>query len=157
MAMLTLEVPVHEPPVDAAITRPGATRRTARAAPARRRSVSRPPHAERRGLGPRSGTRLRPARAPARVTGRGSAVLAAGIAALAAGSSLLFGGPAAAPSAPPPARVVVQPGETLWAIAGRLAPTADRRDVVAAFVDLNELATPGAITPGQSLAVPGLR
>jgi nucleoid-associated protein YgaU len=90
------------------------------------------------------------------VTGRGAALLAAGVASLAAGSSLLFGGSATAPAGPAPARVVVHAGDTLWGIAGRLAPTADRRDVVASLVEVNHLPGPGAIAPGQFLEVPDL-
>jgi hypothetical protein len=44
-------------------------------------------------------------------------------------------------------------GETLWAIAGEVAPRADRRDVVADLIELNAL--PGAdLAAGQRLAIP---
>ena len=44
-------------------------------------------------------------------------------------------------------------GETLWGIAGEVAPGADRRDVVAELVELNAL--PGArVSAGQRLAIP---
>lgn len=49
--------------------------------------------------------------------------------------------------------VVVAPGETLWAIAGQVAPTADPRDVVDAIVRLNALDSAGVIA-GQELAIP---
>lgn len=48
----------------------------------------------------------------------------------------------------------VQPGETLWAVAGSAAgPGEDVRDVVAEIVQLNALATE-VIEPGQALLVP---
>jgi hypothetical protein len=49
--------------------------------------------------------------------------------------------------------VTVQPGQSLWQIAEKLAPTADPRDVIAAIVNLNQLPT-STVTPGQQLAVP---
>ncbi|WP_163164689.1 LysM peptidoglycan-binding domain-containing protein [Arthrobacter sp. Alg241-R88] len=49
--------------------------------------------------------------------------------------------------------VTVQPGESLWAIAGSVAPERDARDVVADIVQLNNL-TAGAVLPGQQLYVP---
>ena len=51
------------------------------------------------------------------------------------------------------ATVTVQPGESLWAIAGTVAPGRDPRDVVADIVQLNNL--DGArVRPGQTLFVP---
>jgi LysM repeat protein len=53
----------------------------------------------------------------------------------------------------PTATVTVQPGESLWAIAGAVAPDRDPRDVVADIVQLNNL--DGArVRPGQALFVP---
>ncbi len=49
--------------------------------------------------------------------------------------------------------VVVAPGETLWAIAGQVAPAADPRDVVDAIVRLNALNSASVIA-GQELAIP---
>lgn len=49
--------------------------------------------------------------------------------------------------------VTVQAGDSLWAIAERVAPGADPRDVVAAIVRLNAL-DGGIVTAGQELAVP---
>lgn len=48
---------------------------------------------------------------------------------------------------------VVQPGETLWQIAGEVAPGRDRRDTVARIVELNALPTAG-LAAGQRIAVP---
>jgi nucleoid-associated protein YgaU len=50
--------------------------------------------------------------------------------------------------------VVVQPGQTLWDIAVEAAPGTDPRQVVAAIMELNDLADPGAIRAGQPLYVP---
>jgi hypothetical protein len=44
--------------------------------------------------------------------------------------------------------VVVQPGDSLWSIAGRLAPGRDPRSVVDAFVKARGTAS---ITPGETL------
>ena len=49
-------------------------------------------------------------------------------------------------------RVVVQPGETVWSIASRLAP-GDPRAEVDAILRINHMTTP-LIRPGQSLLLP---
>jgi Tfp pilus assembly protein FimV len=51
----------------------------------------------------------------------------------------------------PAAGVIVQPGDTLWSIARRLAPDADVRLVVDQLVDLNGRAP---LTVGQRLQLP---
>jgi hypothetical protein len=48
---------------------------------------------------------------------------------------------------------IVLPGETLWSIAGEVAPDADRRETVEQIVELNGL-TSSAVTAGQRLTVP---
>jgi hypothetical protein len=53
----------------------------------------------------------------------------------------------------PAVTVTVQPGESLWGIAGAVAPDRDARDVVADIVQLNNLPA-GKILPGQQLYVP---
>jgi Tfp pilus assembly protein FimV len=53
--------------------------------------------------------------------------------------------------------VVVEPGQTLWDIAGRIAPDHDARQVVADIEDLNGLSDPGSLAAGQSLYVPSYR
>jgi LysM repeat protein len=50
-------------------------------------------------------------------------------------------------------QVVVRPGDTLWAIAERVAPTKDPRPLVDAMVAVNNV-DPGALVPGQTLLVP---
>ena len=53
----------------------------------------------------------------------------------------------------PTVTVTVQQGQSLWAIAGIVAPERDPRDVVADIVQLNNL-DGGAVNPGQQLFVP---
>lgn len=53
----------------------------------------------------------------------------------------------------PTVTVTVQPGESLWAIAGSLAPERDPRDVVADIAQLNNLDA-ARVMPGQQLFVP---
>ena len=60
--------------------------------------------------------------------------------------------PAAAIDSTPAPTHVVQPGETLWAIAQQIAPNRDPRAVVDELVRLNGSA---ALTPGQRLVLPG--
>ncbi|SDX42914.1 LysM domain-containing protein [Arthrobacter sp. cf158] len=55
---------------------------------------------------------------------------------------------------PPVAQsVTVQPGQSLWGIAGAAAPERDPRDVIAEIIQLNDLRG-GRIQPGQQLFVP---
>ncbi len=51
------------------------------------------------------------------------------------------------------ATVVVQPGESLWSIAGEAVPGADRRDVIIDIQQLNGLTT-SQVSAGQTLIVP---
>ncbi|WP_427132863.1 LysM peptidoglycan-binding domain-containing protein [Pseudarthrobacter sp. S9] len=53
----------------------------------------------------------------------------------------------------PTVSVTVQSGESLWAIAGDVAPERDPRDVVADIVQLNNLDA-ARVMPGQQLFVP---
>lgn len=48
---------------------------------------------------------------------------------------------------------VVLPGDTLWSIAGQIAPASDPREVVDSIIRLN-LLNGGAIFAGQELAIP---
>jgi hypothetical protein len=48
---------------------------------------------------------------------------------------------------------VVQPGETLWAIAESVAPDADPRDTIARIVSLNDLPE-SSVQAGQTLRIP---
>jgi LysM repeat protein len=49
--------------------------------------------------------------------------------------------------------VTVAAGESLWQIAGQIAPSADPRDVISDVVHLNQLAGPD-LQAGQRLAIP---
>ncbi|CAN5592563.1 hypothetical protein BH09ACT4_BH09ACT4_01890 [soil metagenome] len=49
--------------------------------------------------------------------------------------------------------VTVSSGQTLWQIAGEIAPQADPREVVADIVQLNQLGS-GDIQAGQRIAIP---
>lgn len=101
--------------------------------------------------------------APLRLTRRGRIVLigipAMLLAVLLLSLSGLFNSPAKASDSAadlgltPTVTVTVQPGQSLWAIAGDVAPGRDARDVVADIVQLNNLAA-GAVLPGQQLFVP---
>lgn len=103
--------------------------------------------------GPVLATRLR-------ITARGRRVLAALVAlpvAAAIAFAVLSGGSALASGEQTTgntfATVTVQPGDTLWSIAGEVAPNADPRDVVAKISQLN-LVDGGVIEVGQHLAIP---
>jgi len=48
---------------------------------------------------------------------------------------------------------VVQPGETLWTVAGAIAPDVDPRETIASIVALNALSDT-AVVAGQTLLVP---
>ncbi|RKS77446.1 LysM domain-containing protein [Motilibacter peucedani] len=54
---------------------------------------------------------------------------------------------------PATAYVSVEPGDTLWGIAERVAPSDDPRDVVARIEDLNDLPS-AVVRAGQLLVVP---
>ena len=58
-----------------------------------------------------------------------------------------------APDPPAQRAVVVREGDTLWSIARQVRPDEDPRVTVEAIVAANGV-DPGALVPGQSLAVP---
>ncbi len=100
------------------------------------------------------------AEAPLRLTARGRAVLRAVVViGLVLGmvlAVLVLDRPARAGTEAHPVaavRYVVQPGDTLWDIAGRVAPEADRRDTVLRIVELNALSS-SAVQAGQEIALP---
>lgn len=94
-----------------------------------------------------------------RLTRRGRVVLTA----LVVLPALVFGGVVVANSAAAAGagssfsasfrHVTVQPGQSLWLIAQRVAPKSDPRDVVGAIVDLNGLSS-SVVQAGQRLAIP---
>ena len=103
-----------------------------------------------------------PGPAEVRITRRGRlaltvAVTAGGLAVgIVAQAAPVHGGPPLEAVSPGPvATVVVQPGDTLWAIAVRADPQADPRPTVARIADLNGL-TGATVRPGQRLRLPRL-
>jgi nucleoid-associated protein YgaU len=92
---------------------------------------------------------------PLRLTRRGVVVVGIMVAALAV--ALVGWARASVPSAPQPVPassvVTVRTGDTLWAIAARVAPQRDPRDEVAALQARNHLASVDLV-PGQQLTVP---
>lgn len=99
----------------------------------------------------------KPAPRTVRLTRRGRVVLVLGFLAIALALMIPFGGWAAASltgGSPEPVRVVtVQPGDTLYGIAGDLAEPGHIREMVHRIQELNSLPG-GLITEGQKLAVP---
>jgi LysM domain len=97
---------------------------------------------------------VRPEPVPLRLTARGRAVLLVAAAAigLAVVVAAWFGASSSAAPAPsaPPTQVVVHDGDTLWSIAGRIAPNRDPRAIVDQLLRVNQLDTP-TLVPGQVL------
>ena len=98
----------------------------------------------------------RPETPPLRLTQRGVVVLSVAVALVALGlvwlARLSAGSPTPVHSTAP-AVVTVQPRDTLWSIAGRVAPDRDPRDEVARLQQHNHLAGVDLV-PGQQLRVP---
>ncbi len=95
-----------------------------------------------------------------RLTRRGRLVVRCGVLILALlgvlVAVLIASRPAVAGAQSGPVRVqyhVVMPGETLWGIAGRVDPHADRRDTIARIVELNALPDSG-VEVGERIALP---
>lgn len=97
-----------------------------------------------------------PPRPRVRLTRRGRLLLLLTLVALLLVAFSLGRTSADAGHAAPPVRAttVVQPGETLWAIAHRIAPGADPRVVVERLSRLNDLGE-RPIVAGQRLVLPG--
>lgn len=93
-----------------------------------------------------------------RLTARGRGVLLALIAlplVIALGGVALNGGGATAGSHAGATfeRVTVESGQSLWQLAEQVAPAADPRDVIAAIMQVNRMAS-SDVYPGQELALP---
>ena len=59
-----------------------------------------------------------------------------------------------AASVGPTTTVRLESGDTLWGLAGSIAPTADVRETVATILELNDLDSAGEIQAGDALIVP---
>jgi LysM repeat protein len=92
-----------------------------------------------------------------RMTRRGRAVLLAVVCApLVAGALFVgigSGGATASNSSTPLTVVTVSSGETLWQLAGKIAPNSDPRDVISDVMNVNQL-TSSDLYPGEQLKVP---
>ncbi len=129
-----------------------------RAVPARGHAPQRP-QKPRQAQKPQRGQRSQ--HRPLRLTRRGHLVVRAGGLLLATvaviAGVLLINRPAEAGSQVHPVSHsyrTVLPGETLWGIAGEIAPGADRGDTIADIMKLNALTDP-AVAAGQRIALPG--
>ncbi len=80
-----------------------------------------------------------------------AAVLAALLSGLVVGSGRASADPSGRPL--PVTYRMVLPGETLWSIAGEVAPGQDRRETIARIVELNDMASAGVLA-GQRIALP---
>lgn len=93
---------------------------------------------------------------PLRLTRRGRLAVTGVLAAAGVTGSLFVGslGFAGTQAERPAVRyVTVAPGDTLWSIAGEVAPAQDRRDTVARILELNARETSG-LRAGDRIAVP---
>jgi LysM domain len=108
-------------------------------------------------VAPRAMRRPQDIAAPVRLTGRGKAVVLV-VAVVLALLALSWGRGAfvqasSTSDGPATAYISVEPGDTLWAIALRVAPQDDPRDTVDRILDLNALRST-QIQAGQRLVVP---
>lgn len=111
---------------------------------------------------PRPPARRRPVAAPVRLTHRGRRLVRTTVVVLALLVTLVvlsvgFGAVSSASESserPPTARVVVQPGQTLWSLASTALPSLDPREAVSRVADLNGLTPNSQIVPGQPLLLP---
>ncbi|HEV2891914.1 MAG TPA: LysM peptidoglycan-binding domain-containing protein [Frankiaceae bacterium] len=97
--------------------------------------------------------------APVRLTRRGRALLVlllvgTVLVAFSLGRTSASAGSSSGSARPPaPRTAIVEPGETLWSIARRVAPSADPRLTVARLAELNGLGS-APIVAGQRLVLP---
>ena len=93
-----------------------------------------------------------------RLTRRGRAALVVLALAIVTALMIVFGSGTAATSDPGvitgTTSVTVQPGETLWSIAGEANPAGDIRDTMVDIVKLNSLVDGETLQMGTTLAVP---
>jgi len=104
-----------------------------------------------------AGRRSDPVRSHLRMTTRGRAVLltliATPLVVLALILGISAGGATATGSSTPLQTVTVLTGQSLWQIAGKVAPNADPRDVIADIVSVNRLQSTD-VQPGERLEIP---
>lgn len=89
-----------------------------------------------------------------RLTRRGKVVVGAIWVVFAMAIVLMVSQPAELPVPAETATVTVKSGDTLWAVAGDVAPDADPRVTVEQIKELNGLRSAGDIRPGDLLVVP---
>lgn len=97
------------------------------------------------------------AASPVRLTRLGRLVISLTLFTVACAGVAAVGGPALSTGEAHHAAsrtVVISSGETLWDIAGRIAPGEDPRVVIDDIVDLNALSDAGAVRVGQQIEVP---
>lgn len=94
---------------------------------------------------------------PLRLTRRGRIVVVVAVVLVLLGGLVALGPSVIALSddADVPSRTVtVQPGETLWDIAGRVNPDGDVRGTVEDIAELNDISDAGSLQIGAELSVP---
>lgn len=89
-----------------------------------------------------------------RLTRRGRLAVGLVWAVLLAAMAVMIARPAEPPAPAATTTVVVQPGDTLWSLAGDVLPAADRRVTVDQITELNGIRSAGEIRPGDVLVVP---
>lgn len=109
--------------------------------------------------GSTSAARISPTRSSShlRITARGRAVLVAIVATPLVAAALFIGinagGATATSDSTPLSTITVTPGETLWQVAEKVAPSADPRDVIADIMQVNRMDS-AAIGAGEQLKIP---
>lgn len=135
-----MSVVAHRTEVEAPVV-PGRRRGVVHRPPTRRRAVGAPRVIQRPSCAPRS----------ARLSVGWFVAVAAVVCAVVVGLGAL--GSSVGPSVPDRTETVrVLPGESLWELAGRVAPESDTSAVVARIQELNGV--DAAVSPGQPLTVP---
>lgn len=105
-----------------------------------------------------AGTRRgsRPVEGPLRLTRRGRVVVVLAVLLVILGGLVALGPSVLAMGEPAgePVTMTVQPGETLWDLAGRINPDGDVRSTVEDIAELNDISDAGTLQIGTELVVP---